>query len=102
MATGNTSSPTASMPNQNSGFFIMLERTNYWRYISYLRSIHRGQYFLETKLLTVRKLKPESWGFLCPLHTPDGPQCGLLCHLTINTEILIQKDENISKMYINN
>ncbi len=30
----------------------------------------------------VRKLLPESWGFLCPVHTPDGSPCGLLNHLT--------------------
>ena len=32
--------------------------------------------------LQVRKLLPESWGFLCPVHTPDGSPCGLLNHLT--------------------
>ena len=30
----------------------------------------------------VRKLLPESWGFLCCVHTPDGAPCGLLGHLT--------------------
>ena len=24
----------------------------------------------------------ESWGFLCPVHTPDGAPCGLLLHLS--------------------
>lgn len=23
-----------------------------------------------------------SWGFLCPVHTPDGEPCGLLNHMT--------------------
>ena len=31
---------------------------------------------------TVRKLLPEAWGFLCPVHTPDGTPCGLLNHLS--------------------
>ena len=30
----------------------------------------------------MRKLLPDSWGFLCPVHTPDGSPCGLLNHLT--------------------
>lgn len=30
----------------------------------------------------VRKLLPESWGFLCPVHTPDGAPCGLKNHLS--------------------
>ena len=29
----------------------------------------------------MRKLLPDSWGFLCPVHTPDGAPCGLLNHL---------------------
>jgi DNA-directed RNA polymerase I subunit RPA2 len=33
------------------------------------------------KTTSVRKLLPESWGFLCPVHTPDGGPCGLLNHL---------------------
>ena len=36
------------------------------------------------KTTTVRKLLPESWGFLCPVHTPDGGPCGLLNHITIS------------------
>lgn len=28
----------------------------------------------------MRKLLPEAWGFLCPVHTPDGSPCGLLNH----------------------
>jgi DNA-directed RNA polymerase I subunit RPA2 len=35
-----------------------------------------------------RKLLPESWGFLCPVHTPDGSPCGLLNHLTRDVVIL--------------
>lgn len=35
----------------------------------------------ELKTTAVRKLLPEAWGFLCPVHTPDGSPCGLLNHL---------------------
>ena len=52
------------------------------RYLSHFRSIHRGAYFAELRTTTVRKLLPESWGFLCPVHTPDGSPCGLLNHFT--------------------
>ncbi|CDJ31653.1 DNA-directed RNA polymerase I subunit RPA2, putative [Eimeria mitis] len=37
---------------------------------------------LSVGTLTVRKLLGESWGFLCPVHTPDGAPCGLLLHLS--------------------
>ena len=57
------------------------------RYWSHLRSIHRGAYFVEMKTTTVRKLLPDSWGFMCPVHTPDGSLCGLLNHLSLGCTI---------------
>lgn len=53
------------------------------RFLANFRSIHRGAYFTEMKTTTVRKLLPEQWGFICPVHTPDGGPCGLLNHLSI-------------------
>ena len=26
---------------------------------------------------------PEAWGFVCPVHTPDGAPCGLLNHISL-------------------
>ena len=45
------------------------------------------------KTTTVRKLLPESWGFLCPVHTPDGAPCGLLNHITISCQPLADHPE---------
>jgi DNA-directed RNA polymerase I subunit RPA2 len=70
-----------SPPLQATGFTIIAERINYFRFLAHFRSIHRGAFFSEMKTTTVRKLLPESWGFLCPVHTPDGGPCGLLNHL---------------------
>lgn len=39
----------------------------------------------------MRKLLPESWGFLCPVHTPDGSPCGLLNHLSHTCNIVVNK-----------
>lgn len=36
------------------------------------------------KTTTVRKLLPEAWGFVCPVHTPDGAPCGLLNHISLS------------------
>jgi DNA-directed RNA polymerase I subunit RPA2 len=38
---------------------------------------------MEMKTTAVRKLLPDQWGFLCPVHTPDGGPCGLLSHLSL-------------------
>jgi DNA-directed RNA polymerase I subunit RPA2 len=61
---------------------MMQTNTHVCRYLSHFRSIHRGAYFAELRTTAVRKLLPESWGFMCPVHTPDGSPCGLLNHLT--------------------
>ncbi|KAH9179744.1 hypothetical protein EDB89DRAFT_2111030 [Lactarius sanguifluus] len=82
LATGNLVSPTGLDLQQPSGFTIVAEKLNWHRYISHFRCIHRGAFFAELKTTTVRKLLPEAWGFLCPVHTPDGSPCGLLNHLS--------------------
>ena len=82
LATGNLVSPTGLDLQQTSGYTIVAEKLNFYRYLSHFRSIHRGAFFAELKTTTVRKLMPESWGFLCPVHTPDGSPCGLLNHFS--------------------
>ncbi|KAJ3682242.1 hypothetical protein LUZ60_014815 [Juncus effusus] len=67
---------------QREGMTILAERLNFHRFISHFRAVHRGNAFTKMRITTVRKLLPESWGFLCPVHTPDGTPCGLLNHMT--------------------
>ncbi|OJJ45405.1 hypothetical protein ASPZODRAFT_70020 [Penicilliopsis zonata CBS 506.65] len=82
LSTGNLVSPTGLDLQQASGYTVMAEKINFYRFISHFRMIHRGSFFAQLKTTTVRKLLPESWGFLCPVHTPDGSPCGLLNHLS--------------------
>eukprot|EP00750_Incisomonas_marina_P031205 INCI7771.1.p1 GENE.INCI7771.1~~INCI7771.1.p1 ORF type:complete len:993 (-),score=162.14 INCI7771.1:1988-4966(-) len=82
MATGNLVSNSGLDLLQISGYTVVAEKLNVMRYLSHFRSVHRGAFFSEMKTTTVRKLLPESWGFLCCVHTPDGAPCGLLGHLT--------------------
>ncbi|KAJ2741462.1 hypothetical protein GGI20_005169 [Coemansia sp. BCRC 34301] len=81
MATGNLVSKSGLDMQQVSGFTIVAEKLNYLRFLSHFRCIHRGAFFTELKTTGVRKLLPEGWGFMCPVHTPDGSPCGLLNHL---------------------
>ncbi|KAF2671014.1 putative DNA-directed RNA polymerase I subunit beta [Microthyrium microscopicum] len=81
MSTGNLISPSGLDLQQVSGYTVMAEKINFYRFISHFRMVHRGSFFAQMKTTTVRKLLPESWGFLCPVHTPDGSPCGLLNHL---------------------
>ena len=68
------------------------------RYLSHFRSVHRGAYFAELRTTTVRKLLPESWGFLCPVHTPDGSPCGLLNHFTAACRIVAEPCEGADEI----
>ena len=70
---------------QATGFTIVADKLNFVRYVSHFRSVHRGAFFMEMKTTSVRKLLPEGFGFLCPVHTPDGGPCGLLNHLGANS-----------------
>jgi len=88
MSTGNLISPTGLDLQQTSGFTVVAEKINFLRFISHFRMVHRGSFFAQLKTTTVRKLLPESWGFLCPVHTPDGSPCGLLNHLSHKCKIL--------------
>ena len=73
---------------QAAGFTVVAEKLNFFRYLSHFRSVHRGAYFMQIRTTAVRKLLPESFGFMCPVHTPDGSPCGLLNHLTHRANIV--------------
>lgn len=90
LATGNLVSPSGLDLQQATGYTIVAEKLNFTRYISHFRSVHRGAFFAELKTTTVRKLLPESWGFLCPVHTPDGTPCGLLNHFAHKCRLIHQ------------
>ncbi|KAI9673892.1 MAG: DNA-directed RNA polymerase I subunit RPA2 [Caeruleum heppii] len=87
LSTGNLNSPSGLDLQQTTGFTVVAEKINFYRFISHFRMVHRGAFFAQLKTTTVRKLLPESWGFLCPVHTPDGSPCGLLNHLSHKCEI---------------
>lgn len=97
LSTGNLVSQSGLDLQQVSGFTVVAEKINFHRFISHFRMVHRGSFFAQLKTTTVRKLLPESWGFLCPVHTPDGSPCGLLNHLAHKCEIKTQ-DSDVSKV----
>ena len=92
LSTGNLVSQSGLDLQQVSGYTVVAEKINFYRFIAHFRMVHRGSFFAQLKTTTVRKLLPESWGFLCPVHTPDGSPCGLLNHFAhkcrISTEQL--------------
>jgi len=96
LSTGNLSSPSGLDLQQVSGFTVVAEKINFYRFISHFRMVHRGSFFAQLKTTTVRKLLPESWGFLCPVHTPDGSPCGLLNHLAHKCKVVTESADTSS------
>lgn len=79
---------------QASGLAVVADKLNFIRYLSHFRCVHRGAAFAKMRTTTVRRLLPESWGFLCPVHTPDGEPCGLMNHMTVTCEVVTQTSIN--------
>ncbi|RYR44197.1 hypothetical protein Ahy_A08g040569 isoform A [Arachis hypogaea] len=87
LKTGRLNTQTGLDLQQRAGYTVQAERLNFLRFLSHFRAVHRGASFAGLRTTTVRKLLPESWGFLCPVHTPDGEPCGLLNHMTSTCRI---------------
>lgn len=88
--------PTGLGMLQNTGLCVVADKLNFIRYLSHFRCVHRGAAFAKMRTTSVRKLLPESWGFLCPVHTPDGEPCGLMNHMTASCEIVAQTLPTVS------
>ncbi|XP_033639510.1 DNA-directed RNA polymerase I subunit RPA2-like [Asterias rubens] len=87
LATGNLASKTGLGLMQASGLTVVADKLNFMRFVSHFRCIHRGSFFAQMRTTSVRKLLPEAWGFLCPVHTPDGAPCGLMNHLSASCQV---------------
>jgi len=45
------------------------------------------------ELYEARDVHGTHWGRLCPIETPDGPQCGLVKNLAILAEVTTEVEE---------
>jgi len=87
ISTGNLPTNTGLGLMQDKGMTIMAENINRMRYMSHFRAVHRGSFFQEMRTTEVRALLPDAWGFICPVHTPDGSPCGLLNHMSMPVKV---------------
>lgn len=87
ISTGNIDMRAVIDLPQKAGYSVLAERINFFRYLSHFRAVHRGAFYAGMRSTKVRKLLPEAWGFICPVHTPDGDPCGILNHLAADAII---------------
>ncbi|KAA8537345.1 hypothetical protein F0562_026968 [Nyssa sinensis] len=71
LKTGRLNTQSGLDLQQRAGMTVQAERLNFLRFLSHFRAVHRGASFAGLRTTSVRKLLPEAWGFLCPVHTPD-------------------------------
>lgn len=95
LSTGNVSNASQIGIPQDKGLVIIAENINRMRYMSHFKAVHRGSFFQEMRTTEVRQLLPDAWGFICPVHTPDGSPCGLLNHLTKACQVTTTPDEKL-------
>ncbi|CAH0385289.1 unnamed protein product [Bemisia tabaci] len=95
IGTGNLTSLDNLGLQQSTGLSVNPENINRMRYMSHFRAVHRGAYFSEMRTTDVRQLLPEAWGFICPVHTPDGAPCGLLNHLSKSCKVSPMPNERL-------
>jgi len=93
LATGNftvqglgTSNSTALSNATKVGVSQVLNRLSYSATISHLRRI-QTPIEKSGKLLAPRKLHGTSWGFVCPVETPEGHSVGIVKTITMMTAI---------------
>ncbi len=79
---------TGNWPGGKTGVSQLLDRTNYLSTLSHLRRLisplSRTQPNFEA-----RDLHPTQWGRICPVETPEGPNCGLVKNLALLATISV-------------
>jgi DNA-directed RNA polymerase II subunit RPB2 len=79
--------------NVRVGVAQVLNRMTYASILSHLRRINTPVE-KSGKMVPPRKLAPSSWGFLCPVETPEGPTVGVVKNLSVMTHITIISDSS--------
>jgi len=90
---------TGNWVGGKTGVSQLLDRTNYLSTLSHLRRIvsplSRSQPHYEA-----RDLHPTQWGRICPVETPEGPNCGLVKNLSLLALVTKGEATNIMKQTI--
>ena len=71
---------------KRSGVVQDLNRLSYFGSLCHMRKVNLPL-DKSAKIVAPRLLHPTQWGIICPIHTPDGGNCGLHKHLSISNTI---------------
>lgn len=89
---------TGNWIGQLTGVSKYMSRDNYITPVTDLRKV-KSTLDSSRELYEARDVHGTHWGRLCPVETPDGPNCGLVKNLAMMAKITTDSDtENIKRM----
>ncbi|MEK6942161.1 MAG: DNA-directed RNA polymerase subunit B'' [archaeon] len=89
---------TGNWIGRATGVSKFMDRVNYLSPLTDLRKV-KSPLDKNRELYEARDVHGTHWGRLCPIETPDGPQCGLVKNLAILAEVTTETEEkNIEKI----
>ena len=89
---------TGNWIGRATGVSKFMERVNYLSPLTDLRKV-KSPLDKNRELYEARDVHGTHWGRLCPIETPDGPQCGLVKNLALMAEVTTEtQEEPIEKM----
>jgi len=83
---------TGNWIGRATGVSKFMDRVNYLSPLTDLRKV-KSPLNKNRELYEARDVHGTHWGRLCPVETPDGPQCGLVKNLALMAEVTTECDE---------
>ncbi|MBU0635970.1 DNA-directed RNA polymerase subunit B'' [Candidatus Micrarchaeota archaeon] len=89
---------TGNWIGRATGVSKFMDRTNFLAPLTDLRKV-KSPLDKNRELYEARDVHGTHWGRLCPIETPDGPQCGLVKNLALLSEVTTEVSEDpVEKM----
>ncbi len=83
---------TGNWIGRSSGVSKFMDRVNYLSALTDIRKV-KSPLDKNRELYEARDVHGTHWGRLCPIETPDGPQCGLVKNLAMLAEVTTESEE---------
>ncbi len=83
---------TGNWIGRATGVSKFMDRVNYLAPLTDIRKV-KSPLDKNRELYEARDVHGTHWGRLCPIETPDGPQCGLVKNLAILTKVTTETEE---------
>jgi len=90
---------TGTWVGQITGVCAFMDRVNYVAPLTNMRKV-KSTLDSQRELYEARDVHGTHWGRLCPVETPDGPNCGLSKNLSLMARVTMDVNPNIISEYL--